>query len=239
MAEVFISYSRRDGAFVQELHSFLSDAGRDVWVDWEDIPAASTWQQDIDNSIDGADSLVFVISSSSLESDYCAAELKHAEERGKRIVPIAIDGADPAQAPLALRELNWIWCRDGDDRDAAFGALGGALDTDLDWARAHTRLLVRAVEWDARKDGSLLLRGKDLGEVERVLAANAGKDPRPTELQERYVHASRRSARRRFRRRCLWRSGTTHVRRSKWRATPATCWAAPASASSTRPSVTP
>ena len=51
---------------------------------------------------------------------------------------------------------------------------------------------MRAVEWDARRDGSLLLRGRDLEEAERVLAANAGKDPRPTELQQRYVHASRR-----------------------------------------------
>lgn len=38
--------------------------------------------------------------------------------------------------------------RESDDFDSAVGSLIEALDTDLDWVRAHTRLLVRANEWD-------------------------------------------------------------------------------------------
>src|SRR5215216_4316710 len=199
MADVFISYSRRDGAFVRGLHSFLTEGGRDVWVDWEDIPPASQWAQDIDESIDAAESVVFVVSGSSLASEYCLLELRHAQERGKRIVPLACDGADPGAAPEGLRQLNWIWCRDGDDRDEAFAKLTRALDTDLEWAKAHTRLLVRAVEWEARQDGSLLLRGRDLEDAAQQLAANAGKEPVPTELQQRYVLASRRATAKRQR----------------------------------------
>ena len=170
-----------------------------MWVDWEDIPAASEWAQDIDDNIDAAESVVFVVSTHSLASEYCTAEFRHAQERGKRIVPIACDAADPEVAQPGLRQLNWIWCREGDDRDAAFAKLAGALDTDLEWARAHTRLLVRAVDWEARGDSSLLLRGRDLKQAEEELAANAGKEPTPTELQQRYVHASRRGASRRQR----------------------------------------
>ncbi len=199
MADVFVSYSRHDGGFVRELHAFLSEAGRDVWVDWEDIPAASEWERDINESIDEAESVVFVVSTHSLASDYCTAEFRHAQERGKRIVPIACDGADPEAAQPGLRQLNWIWCSESDDRDAAFAKLSSALDTDLAWARAHTRLLVRAVDWDTRKDNSLLLRGRDLAQAERDLAANAAKEPTPTELQQRYVLASRRAASRRQR----------------------------------------
>ncbi len=199
MADVFISYSRQDGEFVRGLHEFLQGAGRDVWVDWEDIPAASAWAQDIDDSIDAAESVVFVVSTHSLASEYCTAEFRHAQERGKRIVPIACDAADPEAAQPGLRQLNWIWCRVGDDRDAAFAKLAGALDTDLEWARTHTRLLVRAVDWEARGDSSLLLRGRDLKQAEEVLAANAAKEPKPTELQQRYVHASRSGASRRQR----------------------------------------
>src|SRR6478735_12200824 len=116
MADVFVSYSRHDGGFVRELHAFLSEAGRDVWVDWEDIPAASEWERDINESIDGAESVVFVVSTHSLASDYCAAEFRHAQERGKRIVPIACDQAEPEAAQPGLRQLNWIWCRESDDR---------------------------------------------------------------------------------------------------------------------------
>ena len=199
MTDVFVSYSRADGAFVRELHAFLGASGRNVWVDWEDIPAASEWERDIYDNIDGAESFVFVVSTSSLASEYCTTEFRHAQERGKRIVPIACDAADPEAAPLGLRQLNWIWCREGDDRDAAFAKLSSALDTDLEWARAHTRLLVRAVDWDTRQDSSLLLRGRDLKLAEQDLAANAAKEPVPTELQQRYVLASRRAASKRQR----------------------------------------
>jgi hypothetical protein len=199
VTDVFISYSRRDAVFVRELHDSLTGAGRDVWVDWEDIPPASQWERDIADSIDAAESFLFVLSPSSLESEYCGIELRHAEGRGKRIVPVAIDGAAAEDAPPALRELNWIWCRETDDREQALEALGRALDTDLEWSRAHTRLLVRAVEWDQRQDASLLLRGKDLREVERQLEASGAKQPRLTELQQRYVRQSRRSAARRQR----------------------------------------
>ena len=41
MADVFISYSRRDEEFVERLRETLADNGKDVWVDREDIgPAA-------------------------------------------------------------------------------------------------------------------------------------------------------------------------------------------------------
>ena len=38
MASVFISYSRRDKAFAQSLHSALIAAGHDVWIDWGGNP---------------------------------------------------------------------------------------------------------------------------------------------------------------------------------------------------------
>src|SRR3954468_13826407 len=120
MAEVFISYSRRDGTFVRELHGFLTGAGRDVWVDWEDIPPASQWERVIGENIDAADSFVFVISAASLQSEYCGIELERAQKGGKRVVPLACEDLDPAAAPAGLRELNWIWCRGGDDHAAAF-----------------------------------------------------------------------------------------------------------------------
>src|SRR5262249_25569715 len=82
----------------------------------------------------------------------------------------------------------------------AFTAFEEALDTDLDWVRLHTRLLVRAREWESKgRDSSLLLRGRDLVEAESELAAGAGKEPSPTPLQNEYVLAGRRAAGRRQR----------------------------------------
>ena len=43
MPDVFISYSRKDKAFVEKLVTALEAKKRDVWVDFEDIPFASEW----------------------------------------------------------------------------------------------------------------------------------------------------------------------------------------------------
>lgn len=200
MADVFISYSRTDSVFVHALDDHLKSEGRDVWVDWEDIPPASDWQSDIYEAIDASESFVFVVSPRSLASEYCGRELAHAQQGGKRIVPIALDDADPGAASPALAQLNWIWCRSDADTESAFAKLTNALETDLAWAKAHTRLLGRAVEWESRsRDPSYLLRGRDLTTAEQALATNAAKQPSPTEIQQRFVHASRRGSARRQR----------------------------------------
>ena len=200
MADVFVSYSRKDGAFVHELYDVLAAAGRDVWVDWEDIPPASQWEQD-DLRLDrrGRERRL------RRQPELARVEVlrRRAAARRRRRQARRADRDRRRRSRSRRRWRSGSSTGSGrattDDRAAAFAALERALDTDLEWSRAHTRLLVRAVEWDERKDASLLLRGRDLEEAERELAANAGNDPRPTELQQRYLHASRRAASRRQR----------------------------------------
>src|SRR5262249_52340278 len=76
-----------------------------------------------------------------------------------------------------------------------------ALDTDLDWVHAHTRLLTRAIEWENKgKSNSFVLRGEDLRSAEQWLAqAGTKKEPKPTALQTEYILASRKAATRRQR----------------------------------------
>ena len=75
---------------------------------------------------------------SSLASEYCAAELAHAQKGGKRVVPIAIDGADPAAAPTgAAASSTGSGPARRDDRAAAFEALGAR-------ARHRPRVVARA-----------------------------------------------------------------------------------------------
>jgi hypothetical protein len=58
-----------------------------------------------------------------------------------------------------------------DDFESAFASPTDALYTDLDWKRTHTRLLVRAREWESKnRDDSFLLRGMDLQDALRWLA---------------------------------------------------------------------
>lgn len=196
MADVFISYSRKDSAFVRELQAALEGQGREVWVDWEDIPPTADWLAEIRGAIEAADAFVFVISPDSAASEMCAREVEHAVALNKRLVPILRRDVPARALPERISAHNWIAFREGDDADAALATLLAALDLDLAWTKAHTRLLGRAGEWERRgRSGSFLLRKEDLRDAEERLArVGAALEPQPTPLQREYVLASRRAA---------------------------------------------
>ena len=54
MAQVFISYSRKDKEFVRKLGDALSTQKREAWVDWKDIPLTAEWQWEILANIETA-----------------------------------------------------------------------------------------------------------------------------------------------------------------------------------------
>jgi WD40 repeat protein len=203
MADVFISYSRRDTEFVRRLHERLAVEGRDTWVDWEDIPASADWWREVCAGIESADAFVFVISPDSIRSDICRRETEHAVANNKRLIPILqrpIEATDEKGMHPSISTHNWIFFRNDDPFDKAFSALLHALDTDLSHVRQHTRLLVRAKEWQGSgQNNSFLLQGDDLIHAEDWLAEGVAKRPPPSALHAEYINASRDAARRRQR----------------------------------------
>ena len=198
--EVFISYSRRDKVFTQKLFEALKAANRTVWADWDSIPAASDWEAEIKEGIEQSETVLFVLSSEWLKSNECRKELEYALKMGKRLIPILYLMVDPKDVPPELGKINWVYMRETDDFDRAFQTLCAAMDTDLEWVKMHTRLQVRAVEWDKKKrDNSFALHGKDLLDGEQFIAQSGGKSPEPTSLQGEYIVASRKDATRRQR----------------------------------------
>jgi hypothetical protein len=192
VAEVFISYSRADTEFVRNLHSRLEHDRRETWVDWEGIPLSAEWLAEIERAIESADTFVFAMSAKSLASEVCAKEWQHALRYRKRMVPVVIEHLAGNDVPDPLAKLNWLFFRPEDDFDKAYAQLITTIDTDLDWARAHSRLLVRAREWEvSHQDPSFLLAGTDLEESERWLTEAFEKKPELIELQVKYISASR------------------------------------------------
>jgi WD40 repeat protein len=200
MADVFISYARVNADFVRKLHDGLAAAGRDAWVDWQDIPLTAEWLQEIYAGIDAADNFAFVITPESVRSATCQKEIAHAVESHKRLIPILHRATPDTDIPESLAKLNFVFFRDSDDFERAFKALIETLETNLDWKKAHTRLLVRAKEWERKgKSQSLLLRGDDLREAEKWQAQAGTKEPRPNPIQAQYILASRQAETRRQR----------------------------------------
>jgi hypothetical protein len=195
MPDVFISYSRKDKTFVRQLHAGLAALNRDVWVDWEDIPPTADWWNEIREGIEGANTFTCVISPDFVRSDVCRREVECAVASNKRIVPVVCrdlnDEADRPYLHPAIASHNWIFCRESDDFDMGLGQLVQALDTDLGYVHDHTRLLVRAREWESRdrRDG-FLLAGEELRRAQTWLNAGRGMQPAPTALHGEYIAAS-------------------------------------------------
>src|SRR4030095_9736082 len=94
-------------------------------------------------------------------------EIDHAVKNGKRIIPIMAREIDWQDTPRQLGHLNFIFFSRDDDFDTAVKKLMTAIQTDYEWAAAHRRLQVKALEWERnKKENSFLLRGKDLQEAE-------------------------------------------------------------------------
>ena len=107
----------------------------------------------------------------------CREEAAHAGASNKRILP------------LLHRPVPTAWCArrrrsqldrfdQGASFDQAFSTLVRALETEPEHLRTHTRLLVRAKEWETNtRNRSYLLRGQDLTGAE---SASQGKEPAQT-----------------------------------------------------------
>lgn len=198
MPQVFVSYSRCDAAFVMRLADELRSRGKDVWVDVEGIRDAEVFPAALRRAIEHSDTFLFVISPDSVSSAFCDEEVTHARELNKRIIPVALRPVPDDEIPDEIRYRNWILV-DG-DLPAELERIVAAIDTDLAWEQEHTRVTVRALQWqEGGRDRSFLLRGTELAAAERWLAAGADKDPGPTVLEQEYLLAARQAASRRQR----------------------------------------
>jgi hypothetical protein len=93
MPDVFISYSRKDLAFIEMLVEGLKEQGKNPWFDQikeplQGIPPGSNWWDEIAYGIETVDNFLFVISPGSIASPYCHAEIAHAMKHNKRIVTL-------------------------------------------------------------------------------------------------------------------------------------------------------
>jgi hypothetical protein len=95
---VFISYSRDDLEFVEQLDAALNACGFECIIDREGISGGEKWKLRLGNMISEADTVVFVLSPTSARSEICAWEVEEAARLGKRILPVnsrPLEGASP------------------------------------------------------------------------------------------------------------------------------------------------
>lgn len=88
MAQVFISYSRKDFSFVEQLAADLEKAGVDVWYDKTDIGGGARWRVEIQNAIKNCQSVIVVLSPDSMASEWVDREFIYASNLDRKIIPL-------------------------------------------------------------------------------------------------------------------------------------------------------
>src|SRR5258705_6051660 len=128
-AKVFISYSRKDMAFADQLEAALRERGFEPLIDRSEIYAFEDWWKRIEALIARADTVVFVLSPDAVASDVCNKEVAFAASLNKRFAPIVFRRVAADAIPAALRRLNFIFFDDEAQFDDGAERLAEALST--------------------------------------------------------------------------------------------------------------
>jgi len=116
--QVFISYSHKDSAVVQELHKSVEKGGIRCWIDEISLSAGVTWRNEIAAAVKACKVFLICVSNSSSSSKYCMEELTLAYDEDKPIVPVFL--ADPTTVRLPdgldmlLRRFHWTVFKEND-----------------------------------------------------------------------------------------------------------------------------
>lgn len=190
--KVFVSYSRADEAFADELVAGMEfDGGFDVTIDRHSIVEGEDWKKRLGALIAEAHSIVFVLSPASASSNVCKWEVEEAQRLCKRILPALWKPTGDIPVPPGLASLNYV--RFDGDRSFMEGlkALVDSLKSNIGWLREHTRLLSRALEWKgAGRPHNRLLSGSDIVAAKSWAEGRPANAPAPTELHYAYIRAS-------------------------------------------------
>ena len=105
MTQIFISYSRRDLAFVEQLAVDLQAAGLDVWYDLSGLKVGARWQKEITGAIRVSQYMIVVLSPESVVSKWVEREYLFANNLGIEIVPLYHRHCD---LPLFFQNIHYV-----------------------------------------------------------------------------------------------------------------------------------
>lgn len=106
MPNIFMSYSRRETGFVDDLTHRLEKAGFNVWLDYRRLIPGTPWAGQIDKGLREAEVVLLVVSKDSIASQFVELEWRHVlGDKNKRVI-LAIFEA--VKLPPELKNYEWV-----------------------------------------------------------------------------------------------------------------------------------
>ncbi len=88
--DILISYSTKRARVAQDIYEALEETGLKVWMAPSSIPAGSDYPDEIYSAIDNSEMVLFVLCEESLNSSWCANELRYSIAQNKKVLPVQI-----------------------------------------------------------------------------------------------------------------------------------------------------
>ncbi|MBA3870651.1 MAG: TIR domain-containing protein [Anaerolineae bacterium] len=106
--DVFISYSRRDRDVMRIVRGKLLAAGFTVWSDENLEPGSPSWKNDVQQAIEGASSMVAIMSPDAKGSEWVSEELNYARIHKLRVFTVLVRGDESNAIPFGLTGVQWV-----------------------------------------------------------------------------------------------------------------------------------
>jgi hypothetical protein len=124
MAQIFISYSRKDIDFIRKLARDLESAGYEVWWDLSDLRGGDDWVKTIPAAIASSQYVIVALTPDATESEWVRKEYTQALSLHKKVIPLLLK---TGSVPFALNTINFVNFTSGEYADR-FKELLSALD---------------------------------------------------------------------------------------------------------------
>ena len=98
--KIFVSYSRRDADFAQQIDEEFQGSRHNVFTDVKDIQVGVVWTSAIETNISNCDIFVVIVTDAALRSHYVENEVLQAQRENKKIIPCIFKN-------INLNEIKW------------------------------------------------------------------------------------------------------------------------------------
>jgi len=196
MTDLFVSYSRDDTVIMSVIRDNLRKLGFTLWIDVEHLkPGTPQWMAAVKQAVVRTDGMLVLCSPSAEQSKWVNIEITIAEELGKPIFPIWVNGREKIKSiPLALFNYQFVDMRGRSDAARGFTDLAAWLaesygldipDYDFDSYTGLVQLpTIHITNVTNHVEGSIVnIEGDVVGDVNV-----AGRDINATTVAEPEIH---------------------------------------------------
>jgi hypothetical protein len=106
--QIFLAYSAHDRAWAEQFNDALREAGIHAWFDYVEILPGDAWKERIETALRESETLVFILTPSSVSDPWTLFELGAAVGGHKRIIPVVAKEFDRRSMPPLIGRYQFL-----------------------------------------------------------------------------------------------------------------------------------